>query len=117
MRERVPAPSCRLGSTLGRTPTHVIFEPLDFIAWLAVLVPKPRVNLTRFHRVFAPNSKSEEAEGGIHQTEGCPRRGELDTARPQRPGEIGFSSNPVSPLGRSLPRSPQSRLESTEDTP
>ncbi len=37
--------------------THVIFEALDFIARLAALVPKPRVNLTRFHGVFAPNSK------------------------------------------------------------
>ena len=37
--------------------THVIFEPMDFIARLAALVPKPRVNLTRFHGVFAPNSK------------------------------------------------------------
>ena len=37
--------------------THVIFEPVDFIAKLATLVPKPRVNLTRFHGVFAPNSK------------------------------------------------------------
>ena len=37
--------------------THVIFEPLDFIAKLAALAPKPRVNLTRFHGVFAPNSK------------------------------------------------------------
>jgi hypothetical protein len=35
----------------------VIFEPLDFIARLAALVPKPRVNLTRIHGVFAPNSK------------------------------------------------------------
>ncbi len=34
--------------------THVIFKRLDFIARLAVLVPKPRVNLTRFHGVFAP---------------------------------------------------------------
>ena len=34
----------------------VLFEPLDVIASLAVLVPKPRVNLTRFHGVFAPNS-------------------------------------------------------------
>jgi hypothetical protein len=34
--------------------THVIFEPLDFIAHLAALVPHPRVNLTRFHGVFAP---------------------------------------------------------------
>ena len=37
--------------------THVIFEPLDFLARLAALVPKPRVNLTRFHGVLAPNSK------------------------------------------------------------
>ncbi len=37
--------------------THVIFEPLDFIARLAALVPAPRVNLTRYHGVFAPNSQ------------------------------------------------------------
>ena len=41
--------------------THVIFEPLDFIARLAALVPKPRVNLTRFHGVFAPNSQHRAA--------------------------------------------------------
>jgi len=40
--------------------THVIFEPLDFIARLAALVPKPRVNLTRFHGVFAPNRSEAE---------------------------------------------------------
>ncbi len=37
--------------------THVIFELLDLIARRAALVPKPRVNLTRFHGVIAPNSK------------------------------------------------------------
>ena len=37
--------------------TQVIFEPLDLIARLAALVPKPRVNLTRSHGVFAPNSQ------------------------------------------------------------
>jgi len=37
--------------------THVIFEPMDFLARLAALVPKPRVNLTRFHGVFAANSR------------------------------------------------------------
>lgn len=37
--------------------THVLFKPLDFLARLAALVPKPRVNLTRFHGVFAPNSQ------------------------------------------------------------
>jgi hypothetical protein len=42
---------CRDGTT------HVIFEPRDFIAKLAALVAKPRVNLTHFHGVFALNSK------------------------------------------------------------
>ena len=38
-------------------PTHVVLEPLDFMARLAALVPRPRLNLTRFHGLFAPNSK------------------------------------------------------------
>ena len=33
------------------------FEPVDFIARLAALVPKPRVNLTRYHGVLAPNHR------------------------------------------------------------
>jgi len=33
--------------------THIIFEPLDFISKLAALVPVPRVNLTRYHGIFA----------------------------------------------------------------
>jgi len=37
--------------------THVVFELLDFISRLVSVIPKPRVNLTRFHGVFAPNSK------------------------------------------------------------
>jgi len=32
--------------------TRVVFEPLDFIARLAALEPKPRVNLTRFHALL-----------------------------------------------------------------
>lgn len=37
--------------------THVVFQTLDFIARLAALVPKPRVNQARFHGVFVTNSK------------------------------------------------------------
>jgi len=40
--------------TLATHLIHLFFEPLDFITKLAALVPKPRVNLTRFHGVFAP---------------------------------------------------------------
>ncbi len=37
--------------------THVEFEPVDFIAKLAALVPPPRAHLTRFHGIFAPNAR------------------------------------------------------------
>jgi hypothetical protein len=43
--------------TTGDRRSHAVFEPLDLIARLAALVPKPRVNLMRFHGVFAPNSR------------------------------------------------------------
>lgn len=58
--------------------THVFFEPLDFIARLAALVPKPCVNLTRFHGIFAPNSKHralitpvKRGKGGKTTEQGC----------------------------------------------
>ena len=37
--------------------THLIFEPLDFISKLASLIPPPRIHLTRFHGLYAPNAK------------------------------------------------------------
>ena len=36
--------------------THVLFEPTDFIARLAALVPRPRAHLIRYHGLFAPNA-------------------------------------------------------------
>ena len=53
--------------------TDVVFEALDFIAHLAALVPTPRVNLTRYHGVFAPNHRLREqvtpARRGRRKTE------------------------------------------------
>ena len=34
--------------------THVVLDPLDFIARLAALVPRPRVHLVTYHGVLAP---------------------------------------------------------------
>jgi hypothetical protein len=58
--------------------THVLFEPVDFIARLAALVPKPRVNLTRYHGIFAPNSR---------RTAAC-------ASRSPRPGAASVRSHP-----------------------
>jgi hypothetical protein len=59
--------------------THVVLEPLDFIARLAALVPRPRLNLTRFHGIFAPNFK--------HRYRIVPRRprGRVDDDKPLAP--------------------------------
>lgn len=59
--------------------THVVLEPLDFIARLAALVPRPRLNLTRFHGIFAPNSR--------HRHKIVPRRprGKVDSDKPLAP--------------------------------
>jgi hypothetical protein len=58
--------------------THVIFEPFDFIGKLVALVPKPRVNLTRFHGVFAPNSKHHVDVTLAKQGRGHTRQGNED---------------------------------------
>ena len=46
-----------LKTPYGDGTTHVVFEPLDFMARLAALVPRPRAHLTRYHGVFAPHSR------------------------------------------------------------
>ena len=46
----------RLKTPYREETTHIVLEPLDFIAWLAALVPPPRVHLTQFHGVFAAHA-------------------------------------------------------------
>jgi len=37
--------------------THIVMSSLEFMQRLAALVPRPRLNLIRFHGVPAPNAK------------------------------------------------------------
>ncbi len=37
--------------------THLVMSPLEFMQRLAALVPRPRLQLIRFHGVLAPNAK------------------------------------------------------------
>ncbi len=62
----------RLKTPYRNGTTHVIFEPLDFIARLAALVPPPRVNLTRYHGVFAPNSRDRGRITPARRGKGAP---------------------------------------------
>ena len=37
--------------------THIVMSPLEFMQRLAALVPRPRLQLIRFHGVLGPNAK------------------------------------------------------------
>lgn len=81
--------------------THVVFEPLDFISKLAALIPTPGVNLTRFHGIFAPNSKHRASIVKCHDnkpseqvvlTEGEKRRAMSWAVRLKRAFNIDIST-------------------------
>ena len=40
--------------------THIVMSPLEFMQRLAALVPRPRLNLIRFHGVLASNNRSKD---------------------------------------------------------
>ena len=54
--------------------THILLEPLDFIARLAALVPPPRAHLTRYHGVFAPHAALRAAITPAGRGQGAHRR-------------------------------------------
>ena len=48
---------CALKTAYLDGTTHVVFEPSDFLAKLAALVPRPRAHLVCYHGILAPNAK------------------------------------------------------------
>ena len=93
-------PAAQLGEKLGRPyrdgTTHVVFAPLDFIARLAALVPKPRVYLTRYHGVFAPHSRWRALTAGLDGLVTC-------SARQQLPAGALFILCTASRANRTMP--------------
>ena len=45
-----------LKTTWADGTSHLVFEPLDFLARLASLTPRPRINLIIYHGVLAPHA-------------------------------------------------------------
>jgi Putative transposase len=48
----------KLKATWGDGTTHLVLEPLDFLARLAALTPRPRINLVFYHGVLAAHAQS-----------------------------------------------------------
>ena len=72
--------------------THLVIEPLDFMARLAALVPPPRMHLTRYHGVFAPHSKLRAAVTPAHRGMGAPQsRPAADAGKPPTPRHVAMS--------------------------
>lgn len=68
-------------------PTHVEFEPMDFISKLAALVPPPRAHLTRFHGIFAPNANLRAQLTPAHRGKGCNAASEATHPNDRTPDE------------------------------
>jgi len=68
--------------------THVLFEPLDFLSRLAALVPSPRVNLTRFHGVFAPHHALRPQ---VVPSERAAQRAQVPGQRMRRAASLGWA--------------------------
>jgi hypothetical protein len=56
---------------------HVVFEPLEFVAKLAALVPPPMFNFVRYHGILSPAARwrssivpSAHEEDPVHN-DGC----------------------------------------------
>ena len=55
--------------------TEFVFEPLDFLARLAALVPRPRSHLLRYHGVLAANARHRRLVVPAPTTSPCRRGG------------------------------------------
>jgi hypothetical protein len=73
--------------------THIVLEPLDFMARLAALVPPPRMHLTRYHGVFAPHSKLRAVVTPAHRGTGGPKQPATaaESATPPTPRHVAMS--------------------------
>jgi len=62
-----------------------LFEPLDFLARLAALVPRPRSHLIRFHGVLAPNARHRRLVVPVPPPTPPGTQDELSAARQRAP--------------------------------
>ncbi len=77
--------------------THLVLEPLDLMARLAALVPKPRMHLTRYHGVFAPHSQYRAAVTPAQRGRGAATPPVSDADPTKHRGAAGHCEDPVAP--------------------
>lgn len=65
--------------------THVLFNPIDFIGKLVALIPPPRLNLTRFYGVFAPNSNLRAQVTASQRGKNSPKLNNQENSQADKP--------------------------------
>jgi hypothetical protein len=55
----------KLRKPLFTGQTQIMLQPLDFLRRLVATIPPRRMNMVRFHGVFAPNAKHRQALGAL----------------------------------------------------
>ena len=95
----LPAHRCRRRAARGRVAvtlktawsdgtTHLLFEPVELLAKLAVLTPRPRIKLLIYHGVLAPHARWRGEAVARERPDGA-----LDTA----PAPAAAPAHPASP--------------------
>ena len=77
--------------------THLVFEPRAFLSRLAVLVPRPRVNLVLYHGVLAPRAawRREVVPTAASQAIGGRPRIRRPRRTPRRPTYAAAGVGPI----------------------
>ncbi len=92
--------------------TQLIFDPLDFIARVAALIPAPRTHLVRYHGVFAPASRRPpphpQPQRALLGLLSARPSDQLLNAPPAPGPPLLLSGGPCASLGSSARRSPRS---------
>ena len=61
--------------------TDVVFDPVEFLGRLAVLVPRPRINLILYHGVLGPRAAWRAGRGSAPGVRGWSRAGSEGVGR------------------------------------
>ena len=94
-----PSTSTSKGAGWSDGTTHLLFDPVELLARLAVITPRPRINLILYHGVLAPraawraqvvgHARSPEVSGSA-STAAAPER-KPRVPGPRRPGALRWA--------------------------
>jgi hypothetical protein len=90
--------------------THLLFEPIEFLEKLAVLTPRPRINLVIYHGILAPHARAraQAVARGPAPSAGEPPASEVAGGDASaRAGEPGGVATPEASLDENRPRRPE----------